>query len=55
MSDLLTGRRVTNGVWTGRVLRLERYPGSSGLWATVKWDSMFFARRERPGDLTVIP
>lgn len=53
----LTGARVAhrgNPSWTGRVLRVERYPGVAAPQATVIWSWAMSARRADPRDLVVI-
>lgn len=35
----------------GRFLCYEKYPGSQAMWATVKWDHAFSARRVNPSKL----
>ena len=46
--------RVAKDGRFGTVLRMERYPGQPGIWATVKWDDRLSARRESPPDLAVV-
>lgn len=46
-------RHVEYG-WSGKVLRIERYPGTGPKkWATVIWGWAMSARRADPAELTL--